>query len=428
MKLFGLSIQREATGAAVTGSSAGGTSWLERIVGGNGKASLNVAACWRCVNMISDSVAIMPLNYKVKNRATGVFETFVAYDRDRLNWLLNVQPNARMNAYTMKKTLVMQILINGNAFIIPCDAQGHGIDAATEIVDHLVLLSTTPSYNIRTNTYTVQDVNQGVPVQQLHASKVWHFKNPTTDGGFWGESTVGHAMNTLSTLATADKQALSNMSTGGRLKAILSGVGASQTIGTASKKQMAGAALDVEDALRQHDIVTLPDKNLELKPLSMSAAESQFVQSREFSVLDVARWYHVPPYKLGIGTSNYKTPDAAQVDYYTEAVQPFCSQIENELMAKTTTPTNYDSVCYDWDERPLFTLDQTSKAAWNKARLETGICSVNDLRRENDIAPVADGDTILLSANLKSISALKADGTGSPAPTLNTPTGQDNDD
>lgn len=414
MNLFDKILGREVTGLPLSGEggakAAGGTNWLEQIVhAGNERTSLNVAAVWRCVNLISDAVAVMPLRYKVLNKA-GYYEVKNKYDANRMNYLLNVRPNWRMNGYTLKKTLVMQMLLKGNAFVLPVDARGKSVDYMTQNIDHLVLLTDQPAYDRAKNTYSVSDLNQGVPMQEVRADRIWHFKNATTDGGFWGESTVGHAMNTLSTLATADKQALKNVSTGGRIKAILSGVGASQSIGTANKKQMSNAALDVEDALAAHDIVTLPDKNLELKPLSLSAAETQFVQSREFGVLDVCRWFSVPPYKLGIGNSNYKAPDAAQVDFYTEAVQPICSQIENELWAKTTGPDDYMAFKYDWDERPLFTLDMTAKAAWNKSRLETGLATVNEMRIENDIEPVKNGDEVLLSANLKSVTALTNEG------------------
>ena len=420
MNLFGIEISREATGkpSGAAQKRSGGTNWLENIIAAGGeKNSMNVAAVWRCVNLISDSIAIMPLRYKCRDGIDQPFKTYIKNDRDRLYWLLNVAPNERMSGFVLKKNLVQQMLLRGNAFIAPVDERGRCVNIMYQpgALRRLVLLTSAPSYNKMRNTYTLQDMEQGVPSQTVDASCLWHFRNPGTDGGFWGESTVMHAAKSLNMLATADQLALKTVSTGGRIKAILSGIGGNAAIGQASKKQMDNAALDVEDNLSGHDIITLPDKNLELKPLSMSAAEMDFVNNRKFGVEDVCRWFGVPPYKLGVNTSNYKSVDAAQVDFYTEALLPICAQIENVMLSKTTTADDFWKTKFDFDEKPLFQLDVDARIKQDKSDLELGIKSINDLRRDRDLDPVPDGDTILMSANLKSLQALK-EGNGSPTP------------
>lgn len=393
--------------ASVQAPTASGTNWLsELIAAGTDKSSMNVAAVWRCVNLISDSIAIMPLRYKRIDAQTGIYKSFNKNDQDRLFYLLNIHPNSHMNGFMMKKNLVMRMLLRGNAFVVPMDDAGNAVNFLTSTVSRLVLLSEDPVYDKYQNKYTICDQVQGVRRQTVPASCIWHFKNPGTDGGFWGESTVNHAAKSLNMLATADQLALKTVSTGGRIKAILSGIGGSQTIGTASRKQMEGAALDVESNLASHDIVTLPDKNLELKPLSMSASEMDFVNNRKFGVSDVCRWFGVPEYKLGMNTSNYKSVDAAQADFYSEALLPICTQIETELLNKTTDAETWIKYKFDFDERPLFQLDMGARAKWMKAKMEMGIVSINEMRAEMDIPPVEGGDTLLMSANLKSLGAL----------------------
>lgn len=445
MNLFGLNfLSREAPQSRTSAKSeeqktTSGATWQLNIKGATTpNSSLNVSVAYRCADIISDSVAMMTLQYKRYSQKDDIFVPFVQYDRDRLHYLLNVRPNARQNAFVFKKNIVMRMLLTGNAIVVPVSRNGIALNFAEDFIDHLVLITadagSSGTYNVLNNTYTFCDLNQGVPMQTVPASHVLHFKNTSSDGGFWGESVISHAFRSLNMLATADDQVLKNTASGGRFKAILSGIGAAMTIGSSNRREMGKAAQDIADDIATKDIITLPDKNLELKPLSISAAEQQLLENRKLAREDVARFFGVPLFKLGIISSNYKSIDAAQVDYYQECVQPRLSQIECELMCKYTTPENFMDIKFDFDETPLFQLDADAKAKRLKSLLESGIKSVNDLRKEMDIAPVKDGDVILMSANLKSITTLKTEATATVPPasaggTDNTnPQNPDNDD
>ncbi len=58
----------------------------------------------------------------------------------------------------------------------------------------------------------------------------------------------------------------------------------------------------------------------------------------------------------------------------------------------------------------LYALDLDSKAKWDKARLDNGQASVNDLRRESDKIPVDKGDDVYLSVNLAPLGSAKLSG------------------
>lgn len=416
LNVFGLhvSLSREQKGCQKeqTQTQKTGADWLQKAINVTSmEKAMKVSAFWRCVNLISDSIAIMPLRYMRKTQE-GVFAEWVKNDVDHLNRRLNVNPNARQNGFVFKKNIVMQMLLQGNAIVVPVNERGYAVDFERENVKSLVLLRTLPTYDMTRNEYTFSDAQQGIPYQRASARKVWHFRNPSYDGGFWGLSTISQARTTLSITATAENETLERFATGGRFKAILGYDQGSEgkQWGTHSQQQMKGAAIDVESELKKHDIVVMPDKGLDLKTLNMSSQDLQFLENKKFALADIARWFGIPLIKLGESTSNYKSVDASQVSFFTEALQPICSQIENELLAKTTTDVDLDTIKFDFDETPLFSLDMEGRAKWMKAQMEMGLQSVNDLRKQMDIAPIEDGDTVLMSANLKAIGLLKKEG------------------
>ena len=412
MKLFGFEIKREVTGLPVTPKpQIGGANWLENIirVSSEGEA-MSIGVVQRCVNLISDGIATMPLRLKMRDKMGGVFRDVID-DPEHWYYLLNVRPNKWQNGFVFKKNIVAQMLLRGNAYVMALGDNGRVVALNSGAVSQLVLLGFgSVSYNQYANSYSVAD-----PVSNITGvftgDYVLHFKNPSSDGGFLGDSTIDKAKLVLSVIATGNRMQLRNFATGGRGKYILGyEEGNTGGWGGYQKDEMQGAAKDVEERLSKQDVVTLPRAGLDLKPLSFSVDQLQFSDTYKQAIEDVARFFGVPLYKITGSSSNYKTVDAAQVDFYTECLQPYCSQMQTELLSKTTTMTDWWKYKFDFDETPLFTLDMDTKAKWLKSQQELGLKTVNDMRVEMDLQPVKGGDEVLMSANLKTLAMLKKEG------------------
>ena len=76
--------------------------------------AMTVSTVYRCVQLLSDSVASLPLLVK---RRKG--ELFVAADGDPLSFLLGIEPDAATSAHDWKKQIVVDLLLRGNAYIVP---------------------------------------------------------------------------------------------------------------------------------------------------------------------------------------------------------------------------------------------------------------------------------------------------------------------
>ncbi len=415
MKIFGLEIKRESTtsssSSSTTTSSASGANWLEHVVSVTTEAkAMQIGVVNRCVNLISDGIAVMPLMLKHRETASETFRDMSIGDPEHWYYLVNVKPNARMNGYVFKKNIITNMLLKGNAYVMALNEWGKPVKINSGLVDQLILLHDNANYDIYRNRYVVNDTVYGI-TGTFTPDYMLHFKNPSHDGGLLGDSTIANALKVLSILATGNEMQLKNFATDGRGKFVLGYEEAKQqTWAGYDQTQMQGSALDVEEQLATHDIVTLPRNGLDLKPLNFSADQMQFGDTYKTAIEEVTRFFGVPLYKITGSTSNYKTVDAAQVDFYNEGLQPYCSQVECEFHSKVTDRSDWYKYKFDFDETPLFTLDMATKSQWMKAQMEMGVKSVNDLRAEMDIDPVDGGDELLMSANLKTLKQLKSEG------------------
>lgn len=400
--------KREAPATEVRKSLVNGADYRENVVTVNSpEKALKIAAVYRAVNLISNGLAIMPMHYKRWNSALKYFVMDETNAGQRINYLIATQPNDRMDAFHFWKQVVCQILLQGNAYIVP-ERNQYGEP------ERLILCTpNTVCYDVFSNTYYITDPYNGL-VGIYFPRDVIHLKNMSFDG-YLGVSTICFAARTMGIAATGDEETLKRFATGGRFKAILSNNNSVQGFGKYQDNQLAGAADDLNAALRSgQDIISLPG-DVKPTPISMSSADMQFLDSRKFTIREIARIFNVPAAKL-MDDSNtvYGTAEANNLAFYSEALQPIIADIEAEFRAKLLGPDQYRFRKYCFDLSNLFALDRKSQAEWNKSRLETGLISVNDLRREMDTAPTADGDDVFVSVQLAKLGSEKLSGNTTP--------------
>lgn len=397
--------RREAAEAEPKKQTAVGADYKQNVVWANTPTkAMKIAAVFRAVNLISSGLASLKLEYKRKDRVKGYFKIDSGIGGKRLNYVLSVQPNRRMNASVFLKNLVSQILLQGNAYVLPVRNIYGDMEAM------YLLTPGSVAHDVYTNTYHVADsVNM---ISGVYGSEeILHFKNVSNDGGYTGISTISYAALTLGIAATSDNETLKRFATGGRFKAILKNNTSTKGWGEYQDEQLKAHGDDLQDSINRGDDILAVKGDVEVSPLSMSSADMQFLESRKFTIREIARFFNVPPSKLmDDSNSNYKSVEVSNIAFYTEALQPIVTEIEREFSAKLLNEWNYQDYKFCFDLSALYALDLESKARWDKNRLENGIVSVNDLRRERDVEPVDKGDDVYLSVNLAPIGSAKLNG------------------
>jgi len=168
-----------------------------------------LSTVYRCVEVISDSVAQLPLEpYKID--AQGYKMKFLSHPSYNL---LNKEPNDKMTRFTFMKTLVVSTLLKGNGYAyIERDNSGnavslHYIPSGNVSIIKPTRLKDPVKYNV-TGIGTVEDCN------------MIHILNFTYDG-LEGISTLTHARNCLGLAADAESHATGFFKGGANLAGIL---------------------------------------------------------------------------------------------------------------------------------------------------------------------------------------------------------------
>lgn len=145
------------------------------------------------------------------------------------------------------------------------------------------------------------------------------------------------------------------------------------------------------------------EQGLEYAPISIPPEDAQFLQTRQFQIVEVARWFRIPPHKLGDYSQMQLASagvEAANLDYLTTTLDPWCTRIEHEAAAKLLTAEERAAGYYlEHVLAQLLRADLRGRAEYNRQALTSGWETRNEVRAREGLNPIDGGDEIFVPAN-----------------------------
>jgi HK97 family phage portal protein len=161
------------------------------------------------------------------------------------------------------------------------------------------------------------------------------------------------------------------------------------------RQKMAGLA-------HAHEIAVL-DSGAKFQPVSFPPEDSQFIESRKFQVVEIARLYGIPPHMLGDveRSTSWGTGIAEQgIGFNVYTLRPWLARIEqtlsNELLPR--------GVNCRFDVSELLRGDAKSELEAHQVAVLSGQETPNEARAARGMPPLPGGDELLFPLNYGSLS------------------------
>lgn len=388
-----------------------GGDYQERIVPVRSpESACFVSAVYRAVTLRGDTMSVMPVQYRKKDFERDNFVQDMRGLGKRINYLLQEQANPIMTAPDLWNLVELNRTLMGNGFVyIERDEFGFPL--------HLWLVKEC-GYNINTATYAsiVFLTDKGYRTEvNVPTSDVLHFPNNFRYPNGWGKSTLIYAFESLTLNRTLRSQALDTAAKGGRIKGIISekqqpqqGVG-TLAYGMLNQTEVQKTAQEMQKKFYSgHDIVSM--HGLEsFQNLSMTSQDMQMLEQLGITYDDCARYFGVPRPLLMLDTnSHYNDYQNATMEFHTRTILPLKNRNEKEIARKLIPFKDYGTRDIHICEDPLMVMDPERRAKVAQLKMQSGLCTVNEARRDFDMPAVEDGDVTMASANLMTLKALIA--------------------
>lgn len=394
------------------GAAQGGADWTEHVAMVGGRRSLLVPAWYRGVSLRMQTMGQMVVQYQRKSKAGGNFVEDDYGQNGRLNYLLQVRPNALMTASQLMEQIEFRKIFYGNAYVY----LERGADGMLESL----WLCSGGSYEVGSDSYTLTyPTPRGLQTVTTDSSNVLHFKNVFLfDDLVGGQPVIRYALQSLQIAGTADQQSLHDMAKGGRYKLLVredsptvANYGASAA-GRADQQELRRMTQELGEDWMSKDAV-FASNVADVKIISQTAADLRLLETRGYQVTELARLLGVPkPMMMDDSNSSYKTPEAATQEFLLRTISPLIREMEDELNSKLLGADDFGKRRIHVCEKALRRLDPTAQANLFKTYLETGAYTVNEIRGEMDMPSVENGDKNYISTNLAELGSEKLSGSG----------------
>jgi HK97 family phage portal protein len=370
-------------------------------------ASLQLSAVYRCVEVISDAIASQTWDITEYKPDEG----FVNNLFHKSAYLLNYEPNPSMSRYTMMKTLIAKVLLEGNGFLI-IRRNGIGDPVRLDLVNGQVTMFKRPNgtiyYNVQYAGYDVISAQfSGGDTETVDATDMIHILNYSYDG-IQGISTLTHAANSIGLACASESSAKGFFSSGANLSGILT-VGSGLDDGITGGKLTADKAKEMKNAWAATFNVTsgspggvaVMEDGVKFTPVTVNMKDAQMLETRKFNVVEICRFFGVHPSKIFDNENlTYSNIESFQLGFLTDTVAPWDARIEAEFNRKLFRPSQrlYTKVRLNIDE--LISADMDTKANYYQKMYQVGAYTPNEIRVKVGQPKIKGGDDSYRPLNL----------------------------
>lgn len=349
-----------------------------------------VAAAHR---ILTDSMSVLPI--ALRRKAGG--ERQELDTRPDLDYVLHCRMNDAMSPAMGKKILMSQAFWHGlGAAYIERDALGR--------VTGLYPLQTAGYQYMRDRdtgqswyAFTVDDMTRKFQPGDL---LLCFFE---TYDGKHGRGMLDLARETVATDRAAQKYLRKFYAGGGALSGVLE-ISTDATPQTREKvrKAFQSYASDMDSVFK----MAVVDKGMKYTPIGISQSDAQFIESRGFSVAEVARFTGIPEFMLQSGKQSYNSNEQQQLVFVTNALVPHVTMWEQEWAYKLFTDAELRDGCYmRFNVSALMRGDDATRSKFYQTMVYSGIYNLDECRALEEMNPMPDGlgQNFFITKNLDTV-------------------------
>lgn len=352
----------------------------------NSTKSTRLSAVYGATNMISNSVAVLPINiFKYENGKKMQVQ-------HQLDNILSNKPDNKHTPYNFLKLLVESVILKGNGYALIQRDSNLNVTALIPIRADMVQPQLQKDGSVK---YIVAGLSKAVNSDDI-INLYQHI-----DDTFRGISTISYAVGTLTQSAEAEKHSENFFKSGANLSGIIK---ANQTLNNEQKQQIKDSWTQAFNSDNNKVSVAVLPSGLEFQSVSISPKDSMLLDTRKFNVVEICRFFNISPIKLfDLQYSNNNMMEQTQISYAKDTIEPYLKMIEDEFNNKLFKPSERGKYKIEFDSTSLLTTDKKSEADYFKTLLVNGIMSLNEVRNKIGLAPIADGDNHFMQLSYTSL-------------------------
>lgn len=362
--------------------------------------AMKLSAVYACVDVISNDVAKLPLEpYRVDEAGRKI----KALD-DPTYELLCFEPSPHHTRYTLMQALVASMLLRGEGFArIYRQADGTAREIRFVNAQSVAVLFDRNTDEI--DSYYLSGTDEFVTPEDMI-----HLLNFSYDGKR-GVSTLQHAGRTLGIATASEEHAGSFFNSGGAIRGIIK-------VDNIKVKEEEKARIRQEWAnnfVNNSSQVAILGGSATFTPISISPKDAQLLESRQFNLPEICRFFRVSPIKIGdLSNTSYSSIEATNLAHLTDTISSYLEKIEQEFRRKIYPKAVRGRMRIEFDTSLFIRGDIASTTDMLARMIPSGVMTINEARARLNMPPVEDGDEPLMMVNITTLKKAQTESQNTP--------------
>ena len=346
--------------------------------------SFNNSAVWRCADIISGLISSLPV--KPYRKVKGGREEM---DNHSVYPLLTMRPSPNYGKNQFFTRAILHYLFWGNHI-----ARIRRVRGAPERFKSLELIHPSTFEKIDNGIYYFKIRGKEVKIKRENIIHVQHLGD-----GVWGKGVITHAREDIGLDFAAGNYGANFFEKGGHYHDY---IGTDQVISPVKLKEMQ----EYYESQKKKGGTVVMTGGMKYHQLGVPPEDAQFLQTRSFQTLTVARWFGVPPDKLGdLTRATHSNIEHQAIAFMQDTIGPIIGKFENEYTYKMM---DWEAGEYiEWNMDAYVRADSAAKSNLMRSQIQNGLRKPNELRKMDNLEPVSGGDSVYLQKNMQRLEDFK---------------------
>jgi len=159
---------------------------------------------------------------------------------------------------------------------------------------------------------------------------------------------------------------------------------------------------------KSHRLMLL-EEGMKAHAVTINPEDSQFLESRQFQIPEIARWFNLPPHKLkDLTRSSFNNIESEQRSFYADSLLPWLIRLEQHYNMQLLTPYDRDlsgrgRYYFKHNAEGILRADAAGRGQFYTSMFNIGALSINEIRALEEMDPIEGGDIHLVPLNMTSL-------------------------
>jgi HK97 family phage portal protein len=346
-------------------------------------SAMKASAVYRCVSILANVLAMFP---------KGMYERVPQGRREApdhpLDQIISFRPNRRQSAFAFWRQVCYHLVLRQNAYVqIISGPKGRGWVGGLVPLnpDRIRGPEELPDGRLR----YVYVLEGGQSVRLTGDVDVWHISGLSSDG-LRGLSMLDTASDSIGLALAAERHASRFFERGVKPSGILQH---EKTLKPETARDMSASFGNLYGGEQGTGRVPVLWEGMKFVPVSMSLKDAEFLDSRKFSVADIARWFGVPPHMVGDverSTSWGTGIEQQGLHFLIYSLQPWITLLEQAIRFSLVVQS--ETFYAKFNASAILRMDSKTQADVFSIMIDKGILNPNECRELLERNPREGGD------------------------------------